>query len=339
MIARLHPTQSARAPGAAPLVAARRPGGPERLRPLAHAIGNRAFRRLIARQMGDVKLADRAFDVAERKRKVLAALKLNYKKVEEQNKRYAQPTTDTKPSALGWEVKLAGVPGGAALDALWRAGKHKEFADAVAELQYDQAKTQKEINAIDGILGPVTWSRLAGLGEAMASLPVVQNTDKLCYMATQRRFEGGSLRATGKAFDLPTGATQKTFDIIISTKLGEIGTVEEKYRGTGAAGALVYSGRGTFVPEADIWAGKLKTGAAMQVWYDADAYKLIRRGTINEKGKERPLEKTDANFFGTSFTFLRYDAAKSDRIWVRHHSGVEWHDKSSWAVWVAANPL
>jgi len=317
-----------------------RRGGPGALRPLASAVGNRAFCALVARQSGEAKLADRPFDVAERKRKVLAALKLNYAKVQQRNKAYAELTTVSRPSALGWAGKLAGVAGGAALDALWKAGRHKEFADAIAALQYEHAKTQKEIDRIDGVLGPTTWSRLAGLGEGMASLPVVQNTEKLCYMATQRRFEGGSLRATGKAFDLPAGSKQATFDIIIATKAGELGNVEEKYRATGAAGALVYSGRGDFVPEADIWAGKLKTGAAMQVWFDAEDYKILRRGTIKDKGKERPIEKKDAVsfFLGTSYVFVRYDTATNDRVLVRHHSRLEWVAKSDWAVWIAANP-
>src|SRR5688572_2752520 len=124
MHARPHPTSTARSREAAPLAAARRPGGPERLRPLARAIGNRAFCQLVARQMGDVKLADRALDVAERKRKVLEALKLDYRKAAKQNKRYAQLTTQAVADALGWADKLAGVQGGAALDALWKAGKH-----------------------------------------------------------------------------------------------------------------------------------------------------------------------------------------------------------------------
>jgi hypothetical protein len=115
--------------------------------------------------------------------------------------------------------------------------------------------------------------------------------------------------------------------------------VDEQYRATGAAGALVYSGQGTFVSEADIWAGKLQTGAAMQVWAYKDSYDLLRKGEFTEKdGKTRPIKKGDANFLGTSYVFLRYDDTTNEKLLVRHHSGVEWVSKSDWAVWVAANP-
>ena len=169
--------------------------------------------------------------------------------------------------------------------------------------------------------------------------PVVKNTEDLCYMATQRRFEGGTPRATGSAFKLPKGAKQTVFDAMISTSIANIKLVEEKYRATGAAGALVYSGRGEFVSEADIWAGKLKTGAAMQVWADKSAYELLVRGEFTDaKGKTRAITKKDANFRGTSYVFLRYEGANNEKIVVRHHSGVEVHAKSDWAVWIAANP-
>ena len=77
----------------------------------------------------------------------------------------------------------------------------------------------------------------------------------------------------------------------------------------------------------------------MQTWIDPDAFEKIRKGTITEKGKERPLKKRDANFLGTSYVFLRYDDKVPGRIWVRHHWWVEDHDESDWAVWIAANPV
>ena len=56
------------------------------------------------------------------------------------------------------------------------------------------------------------------------------------------------------------------------------------------------------------------------------------------KGKARAITKDDANFLGTSYVFLRYEGANNDKVVVRHHSGVEVHLKSDWAVWIAANP-
>ena len=294
---------------------ARRPGGAAAL---ASAVGNRNFCALVARQ---------------KRAAATKAPKLDYAKAEQANRGYAQPPSETAVSALGWAGKLAGVA--PALDALWKADDQQGFADAVAALQVTQGSKGK---AVDGVLGPVTWSRLAGLGEGMASIPVVKNTEGLCYMATQRRIEGGTQRATGKSFKLPKGAKKKHFDTIIAVRAGKMRDVDKQYRGAGAAGALVYSGQGTFVPEADIWAGKLKAGAAIQVWYDKAAYDLLQVGEVTEKGKTRPIKKGDANFLGTSYVFLRYDDKTNDRMLVRHHSGVEWQNRSDWAVWVAANP-
>jgi hypothetical protein len=294
---------------------ARRPGGHAAL---ASAIGNRAFCRLISR---DAKPA-------------VKAPKLDYAEAEKQNRIYAAPATEKAIRGLGWESKLAALAPD--LDALWKAGRYNEFADGVAALQVQQGQKGK---AIDGQLGPGTWSKLAGLGEAMASIPVVRDTDDLCYMATQRRFEGGTPRATGSAFKLPKGTDKKVFDAIISTSIKDIKLVEAKYRATGAAGALVYAGKGTFVSEADIWAGKLKPGAAMQVWHDKSAYELLVKGeTTDDKGKARAITKDDANFLGTSYTFIRYEGANHEKVVVRHHSGVEVHPKGDWAVWIAANP-
>lgn len=294
---------------------ARRPGGAAAL---ASAVGNRNFCALIAR---------------DEKKTAKKASKLDYAKAELANRSYAAPPSETAVSALGWASKLAAVAPD--LDALWKADDQPGFADAVAALQVTQGFKGK---AIDGVLGPTTWSRLAGLGEGMASIPVVQNTEGLCYMATQRRIEGGTRRATGKSFKLPKGAKSKHFDTIIAVRAGKMRSVDKQYRGAGAAGALVYSGQGTFVPEADIWAGKLKAGAAIQVWAEKTAYDLLQEGEVTENGKTRPITKEDANFLGTSYVFLRYDDTTNDKMLVRHHSRVEWRSKSDWAVWVAANP-
>ena len=113
--------------------------------------------------------------------------------------------------------------------------------------------------------------------------------------------------------------------------------VDEQYRGTGAAGAIVYAGLGTFVPEADIWKGVLRPGAAIQVWADREAFDLLRVGETEEEGKKRRITANDANFFGTSLVFVRYDPNDPNRVLVRHFGRSEWMDKSRWAVWVAAN--
>ena len=179
---------------------ARRPGGTAAL---ASAVGNRAFCALIARD-----------DKTTRKPKATTP-KLDYARAEKQNRSFAQQPSQTRSLGprLGGEARRRRRRPRRALES-----RHANpFADAVAALQVKQGSKGK---AVDGVLGPTTWSRLAGLGEGMASIPVVENTDDLCYMATQRRFEGGALRATGKRFSLPKGTSKKVFDTIIATHAG-----------------------------------------------------------------------------------------------------------------------
>jgi hypothetical protein len=185
--------------------------------------------------------------------------------------------------------------------------------------------------SIDGIVGPGTWSRMAGLGEAMASIATVLSPDaqRLCYKGSEERINRGYRMATGRGFELPEDATASVFNAILATMPGRMKDVELQYRGTGAAGALVYSGLGEFVPRADIFKGGLRPGAAMQVWKHKDAYDLLRAGEITEG---------DANFYGTSFVFIRYDTDTNERILVRHFSGTEWHTQADFDVWVRRTP-
>src|SRR3954454_20954254 len=95
--------------------AVRRPGD---VAALASALGNRRFCALIARE---TKTAP-------------AGPKLDYARAKRKNKLFAEPATETAISGLVWSSKLASLKDGAALDALWKAGSHKQFADAVAKL-------------------------------------------------------------------------------------------------------------------------------------------------------------------------------------------------------------
>ena len=67
----------------------------------------------------------------------------------------------------------------------------------------------------------------------------------------------------------------------------------QEYRGKGAAGALAYKGWGKLVEATDIWAGKLKPGAVVQGWVDAEDFTRVRNGDT-PKG------------LGHSFIFLHY---------------------------------
>ena len=258
--------------------------------------------------------------------------KIDYRKAKRENEKYA------KPDLLGWESKLGTIVGGAfkAWADLWAAGRHDEFADAIAE---HQALLGWKGSAVDGVLGPGTWGRIAGFGEAMAGIVAVhwEKSEELCYVATTERLKRGYKLTTGEALELGEDVSARTFDIIIATQLHRLKDVDATYRGTGAAGALVYAGLGKFVPEDEIWAGGVRPGAAMQVWGSRSAYDLLVEGEIDADGEKRPLRETDADFYGTSFVFVRYDPENEERMLVRHFGRSEWMDRSDYDVWIAAN--
>jgi hypothetical protein len=278
-------------------------------------------------QFGEVRLK-------EHKDAVLARLRIDYAKARKQNMALS------KIGALGWETKLPAVAGGAYKDLadLWSKGEFDAFADAVASRQFDLNLPEM---SIDGIIGPGTWARMAGLGEAMASITTVLSPDaqRLCYKGSEERLKRGYQLASGRGFELPEDATASEFNAILASMPGRMKDIAVKYRGTGAAGALVYAGLGEFVPQADIFKGGLRPGAAMQVWGHKNAYDLLLAGEITEKGKRRRITEADANFYGTSFVFVRYDTDTNERILVRHFSGTEWHKQADFDVWVAANTI
>ncbi len=259
-------------------------------------------------------------------------IKIDYKKAERANKGYATS------NSLGWESKLETVAGGTHKDwaDLWEKGRYNEFADAVANFQSEQGWPKKRI---DGILGLQTWAVIGGLGEAIAGIRKVvwKKSEDACTVAVEERIERGYKLAKGEVFELPEDKTRDIFNVILQSIPSRMFDLDEKYRGTGPAGAMVYSGLGTFVSEADIWAGKLQPGAAIQVWGSKKDYDLLRAGEIEEKGKKRRIRDTDAVFYGTSFVFVRYDTENLERMLIRHFGSTEWKEKSDYEVWVAAN--
>jgi hypothetical protein len=262
------------------------------------------------------------------------AISLDYAKAEKKNKKWA--------ASIGWSARLAEVAGGrfAAWKTLWDASDYYAFADAVAGFQ---ASARIPGSSVDGVLGPLSWSRIGGLGEAMAGIAGVTRSEstKLCYEASRERIQRGYARAMGSVFTLPKDANASVFNTILSSDLKSIRNAPVEYRGTGAAGAIVYAGMGSFVVADDIWKGKLKPGAALQVWRNQKALDLLRAGQIKGEGKNagtmRSLTNDDADFFGTSAVFVRYTTDTFDTIEVRHFSSPLKWSKSDWAVWVAAN--
>ncbi len=260
-------------------------------------------------------------------------LKLDYKKAEKSNKTYAK----TGPA---WEAKLSTVAGGAykAWHDLWSAGNYNGFADKVASYQIDLGLPEKNI---DGVIGPGTWARIAGLGEAMAGITKVvwPESEYTCTTASVERIKRGVKLATGKVFELPEDKDISEFNIIAQTFVTRMLDIDLEYRGSGPAGALAYAGLGELVPEADIWAGKLEPGAVIQVWGSRKDYELLRAGEIGGGVKKRRIRDGDSSFYGTSFVFVRYDTESKERMLVRHYGSTEWKRKSSYDVWVAAKPF
>lgn len=289
-------------------------------------VGTVGARQVQRQGYGDVR-------VAEHRDEVRARLVLDYKKAEKGNKANAK-------NGPAWEHKLATAAGGKykAWNDFWAGGKYDAFADQVASFQIDLGLPEK---SIDGILGAQTWARLAGLGEAMAGIEEVTwpKSETTCTVASEERIKRGYKLATGRTFELPEDKNASDFNVILQSINGRLLDVPEEYRGTGAAGALVYAGMGKFVSESDIWAGKLEPGAAIQVWGNRKDFDLMHAGRIKENGKWRRINDSDASFSGTSFVFIRYDTDTNERMLVRHFGGSEWKSKSWYEKWVAANPV
>jgi hypothetical protein len=304
----------------------------------AAAVGNAASYAAAARQIyhgGAFRPCPSLADVLV---EPVPAMVLDYERAERKNKSYSQP------NSLGWAGKLETVAGGEykGWAELWTAGEYEEFAREVARYQWLQGMRDDDV---DGILGLGTWSRLAGVGEAVAGIIAVsEKVENTCFLASEERIKRGYKLATGKEFELPEDASATTYQIILATIEGRMKDIPVRYRATGAAGVLVYTGLGEFVPEAEIWTGGLRPGAAIQVWGSRKAYDLLVTAEVEEDGKKRPINADDArragtSFYGTSLVFVRYDTENPERMLVRHFGDSEWKVRSSYDVWVAANVI
>lgn len=220
---------------------------------------------------------------------------------------------------LGWDARLAEFKPSWA--ALWANDDFDAFADAVAAFQVELGLKGK---AVDGVLGRFTWDRIRPIGEVIAKQQVSwPDSASVCTIAAEERLKKGFTRATGEK--LVPKEESETFRIILQSIGSRMLEVDEQYRGTGAAGALVYLGKGEFVPQSDIWDKKaLKPGAAMQVWKKKSALENLRQGK-------------DEGSMGTAFVFVEY--VGDDAMKVRHFDALETHAKSEFEVWIGANLL
>lgn len=233
--------------------------------------------------------------------------KIDYNRAMQRNQKYAK--------SLKWEGRLATLK--PEWDKAWKASNYRTFAELVAEFQLQQGDIEP-----DGELGPTTWSRLRPLGEVVAERSVSwAESEYVCSTATHERLIEGYWQGTGKQL---VGKDQSDhFRVILHSITSRMKDVDEQYRATGAAGALVFLGKGTFVTQEQIWKDKaLLPGAAMQVW-------------VRQSDAERVKQGKEPKSIGTSFVFVEY--VGEDAMKVKHYGGYETITKSRFEYWVGAN--
>jgi hypothetical protein len=233
--------------------------------------------------------------------------KIDYQRATERNKKYAKK--------LKWEGKLAGLKPD--WDKAWKDSNYGTFAELVAAFQLEHG-----LEPQDGELGPATWNRLRPIGDVIADRSVNwAKSESVCSIATQERLTEGYRQATGQP--LVDEASSDEFRVILHSITSRMKDVDEQYRATGAAGALVFLGKGTFVTHDEIWdEKKLLPGAAMQVWRKKSDVERVKQG-------KKPRST------GTSFVFIKYVGENS--MQVKHFGDYETIRKSTYQFWVGAN--
>jgi hypothetical protein len=258
-------------------------------------LGNASLARMLARQSADTAAR-------------VSTEGINLVRAERGNQRAA--------TQLGWDARLAEFrPEWATL---WATGNVDAFADAVAAWQ-----RAAKLKPVDGILGRGSWARIRPIGEVIAERSVNWADSKTtCFVAATERLTEGYAQATGEK--LGKGDNSKVFDWIRKSRVDKMADIPEAYRGTGAAGAIVYAGRGTFVPDGDIWDGKgLLPGAALQVWNSRDGYQSLVDATAT------------GGVPGTSAVFVRYEG--DDEMVVLHFDRAETWSRGDYEVFIGAN--
>jgi hypothetical protein len=304
--------------GATRRTSGRRPQRPRPLSPARPACVRPAPVTVQRQGFGEVRLA-------EHKAEVLARRPIRYTEAKAENERYAR--------RFAFDTALATAGGGryAGLAGLWKKGDYNAFADAVASLQFDFGLPERDN---DGILGPTTSWRIAGLGPAMASVQVVNpDSEKLCYMATRsgcsavRRWRPVARWRSRKA---QRGQSSRSFSP--PTRGGwptsRRSTGEPARRRPGVLGPVRVRPGGRHLERRQ--ARRRDAGVG-----EPQAYELLQAGSVKLKGgKTRPIVKTDADFYGTSSVFVKYEGKA---IVVRHFGRTETHKESDFEVWIAAN--
>lgn len=128
-----------------------------------------------------------------------------------------------------------------------------------------------------------------------------------CLLVSKRRFEEAYKDVYGhsvyqdlpKRMATPYYTPKEVFDFLYVSASGTHEgwrSLPAAYRGKGNAGAISYAGMGDLVDGTEIWSGKLRPGAPMQVWKRRRDYEKVVYG----------LDDEEIDPFGHSFIFLSY---------------------------------
>ena len=164
-----------------------------------------------------------------------------------------------------------------------------------------------------------------------------------CLNVSKTRFEKAYRDVYGHSVyvDLPDSMAtpyytpKEAFDFIYVSASGNHErwhSLPMAYRGKGSAGAIAYAGMGVLMNGEEIWGGKLKPGAPMQVWRNRKDYEVVARGVSTK----------DYYAFGHSFIFMGYVRnGNNDIIGIRiadqgyqSHRALKTYD---YEVWWAVN--
>jgi len=151
-----------------------------------------------------------------------------------------------------------------------------------------------------------------------------------CYDTTYNRV-AAALRKIGGT-TLPANNAANDFACLFGSLVGMTTrwqTLDENYRGKGAAGAMASMGLGTLVDSDGIWRGDLLPGAVIQVWKTADDYASVKAG-------KKPGD------IGHSFIFMNYvrEGAAITGMAVADQGYYHLDEPArpaDWAFWVGAN--
>jgi hypothetical protein len=151
----------------------------------------------------------------------------------------------------------------------------------------------------------------------------------LCYKVAYQRIRSALSQTTGAA--LPSWRNDNDFcrlwGSILKPREAWL-ALPEKYRGKGAAGAIVWRGIGQPVDSDGVWNGALQPGAVLQTWSDPADYGRVKDG-------ESPTS------YGHSFIFVKYLWAgfsiRGIRIADQGYQSGKPLTRGDYGFWTAAN--